>query len=62
MAQQPELTDKQQALMDFLNQLPSTELTAEKLAEGNALLDAAAEECRREQDLLRQEQGDISDG
>jgi hypothetical protein len=62
MAQQPELTDKPQALMDFLNQLASTELTAEKLAEGNALLDAAAEECRREQDLLRQEQGDISDG
>jgi hypothetical protein len=62
MAQQPELTDKQQALMDFLNQLASTELTAEKLAEGNALLDAAAEECRQQQDSLRQEQGDISDG
>jgi hypothetical protein len=62
MAQQPELTDKQQALMDFLNQLATTPLTPETLAQGNQLLDAAAEECRREQDLLRQEQGGISDG
>jgi hypothetical protein len=62
MAENIELTPKQQALMDFLNQLATTPLTPEKLAHGNQLLDDAAEECRREQDLLRQEQGDISDG
>jgi hypothetical protein len=46
---QPELTPKQQALMDFLNKLATTPLTPEKLAEGNALLDAAADECRQQQ-------------
>jgi hypothetical protein len=62
MAENIELTPKQQALMDFLNQLATTPLTPEKLERGNQLLDDAAEECRREQDLLRQEQGGISDG
>jgi hypothetical protein len=58
MAENIELTPKQQALMDFLNQLATTPLTPEKLAHGNQLLDDAAEE----QGLLRQEQGGISDG
>jgi hypothetical protein len=62
MADQPELTAKQQLLMDFLNELVTAPLTPEALERGNQLLDDAAEECRREQDLLRQEQGDISDG
>lgn len=44
---QPELTPKQQALMDFLNQLATTPLTPERLAEGNKLLDAAADECQQ---------------
>ena len=38
---QPELTRKQQQLMDFLNQLATTPLTPEALAQGNQLLDAA---------------------
>ena len=58
---QTELTPKQQELMDFLNQLAVTPLTPEKLAQGNALLDDCADEYRQQQDLLRQEQGDISD-
>jgi hypothetical protein len=59
MSQQPELTQKQQALMDFLNQLAVTPLTPEKLAEGNSLLDAAADECRDlQQSLQQQVQGD----
>lgn len=53
MAENIELTPKQQALMDFLNQLATTPLTPEKLAEGNALLDSAANECREEQAKLR---------
>jgi hypothetical protein len=53
MAENIELTPKQQALMDFLNQLATTPLTPEKLAEGNQLLDAAADECREEQAKLR---------
>ncbi len=59
MSQQSELTPKQQALMEFLNQLATTPLTPEKLAEGNALLDAAADECRDlQQSLQQQAQGD----
>lgn len=45
---QAELTPKQQALMDFLGELATTPLTSEKLAEGNALLDAAADECQQQ--------------
>lgn len=52
MSQQPQLTPKQQALMDFLNQLATTPLTPERLAEGNALLDAAAQECSELQQSL----------
>jgi hypothetical protein len=57
MSQQPELTPKQQALMDFLSELATTTpLTPEMLAQGNALLDDAADECRQQQDSLRQQQ------
>jgi hypothetical protein len=59
---QPELTPKQAELMDFLNDLVTAPLTPEVLARGNQLLDAAALECRQQQDSLRQEQGDTSDG
>lgn len=62
MSQQPELTPKQQALMNFLDQLATTSVTPEMLARGNQLLDAAADECRQQQDSLRLEQGDTSDG
>jgi hypothetical protein len=59
MSQQPQLTPKQQALMDFLNELATTPLTSEALARGNQLLDAAADECRDEkQSLQQQAQGD----
>jgi hypothetical protein len=57
MSQQPELTPKQQALMEFLDQLATTPLTTETLAQGNALLDAAADECRQQQQELAQQQG-----
>lgn len=50
---QPELTPKQQALMNFLNQLTTTPLTPEKLTEGNALLDAAADEYRQQQQEIQ---------
>ncbi len=56
MSQQPELTPKQQALMEFLDQLVTTQVTPEVLARGNQLLDDAAEECRQQQDSLRQQQ------
>lgn len=59
---QPQLTQKQQQLMNFLDQLATTPVTPEVLAHGNQLLDAAADECRQQQDLLRQEQRGISDG
>jgi hypothetical protein len=62
MPDEIQLTQKQQLLMDFLNELVTAPLTPEVLARGNQLLDDAAEECRQQQDLLRQEQGDISDG
>jgi hypothetical protein len=62
MADQPELTAKQQLLMDFLNELVTAPLTPEALERGNQLLDDAAEECRQQQDSLRQEQGGTSDG
>ena len=57
MAQQPELTPKQQQLMNFLEELVTTPVTPEVLARGNQLLDAAADECRQQQDSLRQQQG-----
>jgi hypothetical protein len=46
MSQQPELTPKQQQLMNFLEELVTTPVTPEVLARGNQLLDAAADECR----------------
>jgi hypothetical protein len=55
MADQPELTAKQQLLMDFLNELVTAPLTPEALERGNQLLDDAAEECRREQEQIRQQ-------
>ncbi len=56
MSQQPELTPKQQALMEFLNQLVTTPVTPEVLARGNQLLDDAADECRQQQEAIRQQQ------
>jgi hypothetical protein len=59
MSQHPELTPKQQQLMDFLNELATTPVTPEVLARGNQLLDAAADECRNlQQSLQQQAQGD----
>jgi hypothetical protein len=55
MSQQPELTSKQQALMDFLNDLATTPLTPETLAQGNRLLDEAADECRDLQQSIKQQ-------
>ena len=55
MSQQPELTPKQQQLMDFLNKLTTTPLTPETLAEGNRLLDEAADECRDLQQSIKQQ-------
>ncbi|MCA1991542.1 MAG: hypothetical protein LDL41_05775 [Coleofasciculus sp. S288] len=52
---QPELTPKQQALMNYLNQLATMPMTPEMLAEGNALLDAAADECRQQQQEIHQQ-------
>jgi hypothetical protein len=52
MSQQPELTSKQQALMNFLDELATAPLTTEMLAQGNALLDDAADECCQQQDSL----------
>jgi hypothetical protein len=49
------LTPKQQALMDFLGVLATTSLTAEVLAEGNQLLDTAADECRDLQQSIKQQ-------
>jgi hypothetical protein len=62
MSQQPELTPKQQALMNFFNKLATTPLTPEALAQGNALLDDAADECRQQQDSLRQQQESANNG
>jgi hypothetical protein len=62
MADQPKLTPKQQQLMDFLDQLVTTPLTPERLAQGNQLLDAAADECRQQQDSLRQQQESANNG
>ena len=53
---QPELTPNQQALMNFLNQLATTPLTPEALAQGNQLLDAAADEYRQKQEPVHQQQ------
>jgi hypothetical protein len=55
MSQQPELTPKQQELMDFLNELATTPLTPEALARGNQLLDAAADECRDLQQSIKEQ-------
>jgi hypothetical protein len=60
MSQQPELTPKQQALMNFLDQLVTTPVTTEMLARGNQLLDAAADECRQQQEAIRQQQGTLT--
>ena len=60
MSQQPELTPNQQALMDFLNELATTPLTSQTLAQGNQLLDAAANEYRQKQEPVQQEQGVIN--
>ena len=59
---QPELTPKQQQLMDFLDQLATTPLTPERLAQGNQLLDAAAQECRQQQEAIRQQQEGKNNG
>jgi hypothetical protein len=48
--------------MTFLNQLATTPLTPERLAQGNALLDLAADECRQQQDSLRQQQESANNG
>jgi len=55
MSHEVELTEKQQALMNFLNELATTPLTPEKLAEGNSLLDAAASECSDLQQSIKQQ-------
>ncbi|HEY9906857.1 MAG TPA: hypothetical protein V6D18_04535 [Thermosynechococcaceae cyanobacterium] len=55
MSQQPELTPKQQALMNFLDELVTTPVTPEVLARGNQLLDAAADECRDLQQSIKQQ-------
>lgn len=55
MSQQGNLTPKQQALMDFLNQLATTPMTLERLQEGNKLLDAAADECQQQKQELHQQ-------
>jgi hypothetical protein len=61
MSHQPELTPKQQALMDFLNELATTPLTPERLAQGNQLLDSAADECRQQQEAIRQQTEVVDD-
>jgi hypothetical protein len=53
MSQQPELTPKQQELMDFLSQLATMPLTPQTLAQGNQLLDTAADEYRQRQKANR---------
>ncbi len=59
---QPQLTEKQQALMNFLDQLVTTPVTPEVLARGNQLLDDAADECRQQQNSLRQQQEGANNG
>ena len=59
---QPELTPNQQALMNFLNQLATTPLTPEALAQGNQLLDAAANEYRQKQEPVHQQQEGANNG
>jgi hypothetical protein len=59
---QPELTPNQQALMNFLNQLATTPLTPEALAQGNQLLDAAADEYRQKQEPVHQQQEGANNG
>jgi hypothetical protein len=41
--------------MDFLNVLTTTSLTPETLAQGNRLLDEAADECRDLQQSIKQQ-------
>jgi hypothetical protein len=60
--QQPELTPKQQQLMNFLEELVTTPVTPEVLARGNQLLDAAALECKQQQNSLRQQQESANNG
>jgi hypothetical protein len=57
MADQPKLTPKQQQLMDFLNELATTPLTHERLQLGNELLDKCADECKQQQEAIRQQKG-----
>jgi hypothetical protein len=45
--------------MEFLNHLATTPLTPERLAQGNQLLDAAADEYLQKQEPVQQEQGVI---
>jgi hypothetical protein len=54
MPDEIQLTQKQQLLMDFLNELATTPLTPETLAQGNRLLDEAADECRDLQQSIKQ--------
>ncbi len=56
MSQQPKLTPKQQALMNFLDQLATEPMTPERLTQGNQLIDAAAGECRELQQSIQQQQ------
>ena len=60
--QQPELTPKHQQLMNFLEELVTTPVTPEVLARGNQLLDAAALECKQQQNSLRQQQESANNG
>jgi hypothetical protein len=55
MPDEIQLTQKQQLLMDFLDELATTPLTPETLAQGNRLLDEAADECRDLQQSIKQQ-------
>ena len=61
MPDEIQLTQKQQRLMDFLNELATTPLTPETLAQGNRLLDEAADECRDLQQSIKQQTEVVDD-
>jgi hypothetical protein len=61
MPDEIQLTQKQQLLMDFLNELATTPLTPETLAQGNRLLDEAADECRDLQQSIKQQTEVVDD-
>ncbi len=61
MPDEIQLTQKQQLLMDFLNELVTTPLTPERLAQGNQLLDSAADECRDLQQSIKQQTEVVDD-